>query len=247
MRMPPPPPPTGSKNPERAERVLNLWAQGQTSNQIAAALTMSRNAVIGIVNRARAAGDDRAVVREPANARSGGLRAMWLANEAKRREAKLASLEARREAARVRMEAALAIKTQVDEEIATMLTTSEVQVQHHREVEALEQAAVAAALAHREEERVEQVRARERIRRAREETENTARMFAQGTVFKPRKPGLCQWIISGDTSSVAGVASLVWCNAKAKAPDCSWCAEHREIVFAKPRQPGAAQTQEAAA
>ena len=249
-----------SKNPERVERVMNLWKQGVTSNAIAANLGISRNSVIGIVNRARAAGDERAVIRCPENSRSGGLRAMWLANEAKRREAKLAaqterkeaaqaarlaSIEGRREAARIRMAEALAIKTQVDEEVAAMLNTSEVQVQHHREVEALEQAAVVAAIAYREEERIERLRTTERIRRARDEAANVTRLFAQGTVFKPRATGLCQWIMDGSPLSPA--EDVQWCGAAAMKPGCSWCAAHYERVFAKPRQPGAAQSQEAAA
>jgi hypothetical protein len=55
--------------------VLNLWSGFHgplyTSSEIAAELNITRNKVIGIVTRARANGDVRAVVRNPTPARKG--------------------------------------------------------------------------------------------------------------------------------------------------------------------------------
>jgi hypothetical protein len=56
-------------------RILNMWSGFHgplyTSTEIAAELNTTRNVVIGIVMRARANGDMRAVVRNPAKARKG--------------------------------------------------------------------------------------------------------------------------------------------------------------------------------
>ena len=56
-------------------QVLNLWSGFHgplyTSTEIAAELNITRNKVIGIVTRARALGDMRAVARNPAMARKG--------------------------------------------------------------------------------------------------------------------------------------------------------------------------------
>ena len=56
-------------------QVLNLWSGFHgplyTSSEIAAELNITRNKVIGIVTRARALGDMRAVARNPAMARKG--------------------------------------------------------------------------------------------------------------------------------------------------------------------------------
>lgn len=58
------------------EEALDLWAQGHTSNQIHRALveaypTLTRNVVIGVLNRARRHGDPRAVRRDVPESLSG--------------------------------------------------------------------------------------------------------------------------------------------------------------------------------
>jgi hypothetical protein len=51
------------------ERLLDLWASGATASEIAGELGVTRNAVIGVVTRARAKGDVRAVSRAPSGPR----------------------------------------------------------------------------------------------------------------------------------------------------------------------------------
>jgi hypothetical protein len=47
----------------RTEAVLDMWAEGAPAKLIASRSGMSKNAVFGVVNRARAKGDPRAAMR----------------------------------------------------------------------------------------------------------------------------------------------------------------------------------------
>lgn len=49
---------TPTMNPDRDANILRLWAEGYTSGQIGTALGLPRNAVVGVVFRARARGVD---------------------------------------------------------------------------------------------------------------------------------------------------------------------------------------------
>lgn len=46
------------------ERILDMWAAGRATNEIAASLALTPNSVRDIVSRARGRGDKRAVLRE---------------------------------------------------------------------------------------------------------------------------------------------------------------------------------------
>ena len=48
---------------ERTEKYLNKWEAGWTSSQISAYFGVSRNAVLGVIKRARDAGNPRAQTR----------------------------------------------------------------------------------------------------------------------------------------------------------------------------------------
>lgn len=51
-------------NAERDDRILDLWQAGHSGGEIGMTLKLSRSAVIGVVSRARAAGDARAERKE---------------------------------------------------------------------------------------------------------------------------------------------------------------------------------------
>ena len=254
------------KNNEHVEKVLNLWAEGIVGSEIAARLGVTKNVVVGIINRARLVGDERAVIRVPQNSRASILclpleeRAEYRRRREVERLQRLA--ERRKEEALARKEAALAKKQgrimssfearrQHQAAMAAVhlaakeqgkivpADTAEVISAHQREMaarEAQERTDAEAAERQRQAERREALV--ENIQRIRSASEAVAsRIVPLATVFQPRKPGLCQWIMDGSPLSPA--QDVRWCGAET-LPGRSWCAAHMRIVFVKARELGEA-------